>query len=231
MSEQSVWSGWDERKSWFRSIISQILYETISNRTKVIDNFYEGENTIQVRFGILDRSKMFTEKNLPLLFQHLNVFNLHTRLTDLLCSVLFILGIIGNVLGLFIFSSSRRSWRISSMYAHLATLSSITNFLCLIRYASILHSSTRQILSDWIGRVWWACKTYELSFAFRLISSWITLLWMFERVICVSRRLKTLIKRWNTYKLISIIAILFITAVFAGVIVLPMYMFEPQILK
>ena len=174
---------------------------------------------------------MFTEKNLPLIFRHVNVFTLHTRLTDMLCSVLFILGVIGNVLGLFIFSSSRRSWKISSMYAHLATLSSITNLLCLIRYASILHSSTRQILSDWIEREWWACKTYEFSFAFRLISSWITLLWMFERLMCVSRRLKTLIKQWNTYKLIGIIGILFVTVVFAGVIALPMYMFQPQIFK
>lgn len=174
---------------------------------------------------------MFTEKNLSLLFRHVNIFTLHTQLTDLVCSILFSLGIIGNVLGLFIFSSSRRSWRISSMYAHLATLSSITNLFCLIRYASILHSSTRHILSDWIGRGWWACKIYELSFAFRLISSWITVLWMFERLICVSRRLKTWIKQWNTYKFISIIAILFVTVVFVGVITLPMYMFQPQILK
>ena len=174
---------------------------------------------------------MFSGKSFSLLFRHVNVLTLHTRLTDIFCSVLFILGVIGNVLGLFIFSSSRRSWKISSMYAHLATLSSITNLLCLIRYASILHSSTRQILSDWIGREWWACKTYELSFAFRLFSAWITLFWMLERLICVSRRLKTLIKRWNTYKLIFILPILLLAVVCACTIALPMYMFQPQIFK
>lgn len=174
---------------------------------------------------------MFSDKNLSLLFRQANVLTLHTQLLDALCNVLFLLGVVGNVLGLFIFSSSRRSWRISSMYAHLATLSSITNLLCLIRYASILHSYSRQILSDWIGRVWWACKIYELSFSFRLISSWITLLWMFERVMCVSKKLQTLVKQWNAYKLTYIILIPLIVIIFAGVIGLPVYMFGAQTLK
>ena len=145
--------------------------------------------------------------------------------------LLFVLGVIGNVLGLFIFSSSRRSWRISSSYAHLATFSSITNLLCLIRYAPILHSSSRQILSELIGRDWWACKIYEFSFSFRLISSWINLFWMLERVICVSKRLQTWVKRWNLYKLKFFLPLLLITMILGCVIGLPVYMFQPQILE
>ena len=174
---------------------------------------------------------MFSDKNLSLLFRQANVLALHTRLLDAFCNVLFILGVIGNVLGLFIFSSSRRSWRISSMYVHLATFSSITNLLCLIRYAFILHSYSRQILSDWIARIWWACKIYELSFSFRLFSSWIILLWMFERVMCVSKNLQTWVKQWNAHKLTFIILIPLGIAIFAAVIGLPVYMFETQILK
>lgn len=92
-------------------------------------------------------------------------------------------------------SSSRRTWRISSVYACLATWSSLTNLLCIIRYASILHSTTRNLLHRWV------CQIYELSFSFRVISSWITLFGMFERVTCLSTRIRTLSKHCCSLRL------------------------------
>lgn len=169
-----------------------------------------------------------TTQHVPLLFHKENVLTLQTRLIDSLCIILFILGIIGNLLGLFIFSSSRRSSRISSSYANLATCSSITNLLCLIRYTSILHSKSRDILSEVIGKIWWACKIYEFSFSFRLISSWIILFWMFERLVCVSTRLRTFFHRWNLFKFKLIFPILIMIIILVGVIGPPVYMFQPR---
>ena len=74
-----------------------------------------------------------------------------TKLIDILTIILVILGIAGNILGLLIFSSSRRFRRISAVYVHLATYSSIANLFCVIRYASILHSTTRIFLRQLIG--------------------------------------------------------------------------------
>ncbi len=82
---------------------------------------------------------MSNDQHLSLFFRKVDVLSLHTRLKN-------IFGIIGNMLGLFIFSLSRHTWRISSFYACLATFSSITNLLCVVRYASILHSTLRNIL-------------------------------------------------------------------------------------
>jgi hypothetical protein len=170
-------------------------------------------------------------KHVPLLFRKVNVLSFQTRLLDTVCNILFILGIIGNVLGLLIFPSSRRSWRISSVYVYLATCSSITNLLCLIRYASILHTTSRDILCELIGKIYWACKIYELSFSFRVISSWITLFWMFERLMCVSLRLRTFFNQWNLYKFNFIIPIIIIMIILGSIIGPPVYMFQPQILE
>jgi len=174
---------------------------------------------------------MSNDKDVSLLFQNIDVFSFHTRLMNILCIILFIFGIIGNILGLIIFSSSRHTWRISSVYVCLAACSSITNLLCVIRYASIFHSTSRHILRELIGRTWWACKIYEFSFSFRVISSWITLFWMFERLICVSKRLKTFFNRCNscTFKfLIPIIMIIFILGCVIGP---PLYIYQPEIIS
>jgi hypothetical protein len=169
-------------------------------------------------------------KHVPLLFRKVNVLSLQTRLTDSMCYTLLILGVVGNILGLLIFSLSRRSWRISSVYVILATCSSITNLLCLIRYASILHSSSRHILHKLVGQAWWACKLYEFSFSFRVISSWVTLFWMFERLMCLSANLQSFINRWISFKFKLIIPIMLVIIVVSCVVGLPVYMFEPQIL-
>lgn len=174
---------------------------------------------------------MSNNQHIPLLFRKVDVFTFQTRLLDSLCIILFILGVIGNLLGLFIFSSSRRSWRISTIYANLATLSSITNLLCLIRYTSILHSTTREILSKFIGNLTWACKFYEFSFSFRLISSWITLFWMFERLMCVSTRLQICFHHCYLYKLKYILPIFLMTIIFICVIGPLLYIYQPQTIE
>lgn len=170
-------------------------------------------------------------QHISLLHYEVNPDILQTRMIDGLCYVLVILGFVGNILGLFIFSSSRRSWRISSVYACLATTSSITNLLCVIRYASILHSKLRNILHIYVGKQWWACKVYEFSFCFRIFSSWITLFWMFERLLCVSMRLRTSFSEFRSLKVTIIIPFCIIMIILGCVIGPPVYMFEPEILK
>ncbi|CAF3519988.1 unnamed protein product [Rotaria sp. Silwood1] len=165
-----------------------------------------------------------------LLFYKVDSSTLQTQIIDSLCWVLVIMGLIGNLLGLFIFSSCRRTWRISSIYVYLATASSITNLLCVIRYSLILHSKFRNILYEYVGEKWWACKIYEFSFSFRIVSSWITLFWMFERLLCVSTRLQTFFYQWNTFTLKFIIPISIIILILGCIIGPPLYMFEPHIL-
>jgi hypothetical protein len=174
---------------------------------------------------------MSNGKHVPLLFHKVDVFALQTRLTDAVCNILFIVGVVGNILGLLTFSSSRRSWRISFVYVYLATCSSITNLLCLIRYASILHSTSRRILCELIGKIWWACKIYEFSFSFRVISSWIILFWMFERLMSVSWKLRTLFNRWNLFKVKFILSIIIMMIILGSVIGPPVYIFQPQTLE
>jgi len=173
---------------------------------------------------------MTINKHISLLVPEINPYTVQARVTDTICCVLVFLGIVGNMSGLFIFSSSRRTWRISSVYACLATCSSITNVLCVIRYASILHSTTQQILRQLVGQTWWACKIYEFSFSFRVISSWITLFWMFERLMCVSRRLSTFFNRWYSYKLKFMIPIIMIILILSCVSGPPVYMYQTEII-
>src|SRR5690349_5834127 len=144
---------------------------------------------------------MSHEKQTSLLFYKLNEINSQTRAVDIVCYILVVLGLVGNIFGLFIFSSSRRTWRVSPIYVYLATSNSITNVFCVLRYAFLLHSKLRNFLYEVVGEQWWACKLYEFSFSFRLISSWITLFWMLERLLCVSKRLRHLFNRCHLFKL------------------------------
>ena len=174
---------------------------------------------------------MAADEHTFLFFPQINIFSLQTRITDVLSYLLSILGIIGNLLGLLVFSLSHRAWRRSSIYVCLATCSSIINAVCVLRYGSILHSKLRNILLDLVGQKWWACKIYEFSYSFRVISSWITLFWMFERLICVSSRLQTPFRQWKSLKLVLIIPILTMIIILGYVVGLPVYMFQPHILE
>lgn len=172
---------------------------------------------------------MLTGEHQSFLIHQIEINTFRVQLINILCSILVILGVFGNVFGLFLFTSSRRTWRISSTYACLAICNSIINLLCMFRYASILHSTTRSVLHQFIGQTWWGCKFYEFSFSFRIISSWITLFWMFERLICISRQLQRFSHRCNSYCLKYLLPILFMILILSCVIVPPMYMYEPQI--
>jgi hypothetical protein len=174
---------------------------------------------------------MSNDRHQSLISREVSILTLQTRVTDILCIILFILGVVGNILGLFIFSLSRRTWRTSSSYACLATCSSIANLFCVIRYASILHSTTRHLLHELVGQTWWACKLYEFSFSFRIISTWLIIFWMFEHLIRISRRLRLVFNRWNSYKLKCLIPIIIITLILACVIGPSVYMFQPQIFE
>ena len=167
-------------------------------------------------------------QHVSLLFSNIETLDIRVQFTDYLCCILVIFGLIGNILGLCIFTSSRRSWRISSVYIYLATCSSIINIFCVIRYALILHSKSQYVIRVLIGRVWLACKIYEFSFAFRIMSSWITLFWMFERLTCVSIRLRTLFHRWNASKFKFILPFIIVSIILIGVLGPPLYMYQPQ---
>lgn len=172
---------------------------------------------------------MLSDQHVPFLLSDINVLDIRVQFTDYFCCILVILGVIGNVLGLSIFSSSRRIRRISSTYVYLATSSSIINLFCVVRYALILHSKSQMILRELVGHVWLACKMYELSFVFRVISSWITLFWMFERLTCISKKLRTFFYRWNRTSIKFLIPILLLILILFAVILPPLLTYQPQI--
>jgi hypothetical protein len=114
--------------------------------------------------------------------------------TDWICVILFVLGFIGNLLGLVVFSSRR--FRCCSTYAILALASFSINLICIIRYSLLLHSTTRRWLSDNIVSMHWlTCKIFRLSSSFRVLAAWITVFWVIERFIYVTSRLRLLFNR------------------------------------
>lgn len=118
--------------------------------------------------------------------------------TDWLCVILFILGFIGNLLGLAVFSSRR--FRCCSTYATLALTSFSINLICIIRYSLLLHSTTRRWLSDNIVSMHWlTCKIFRLSSSFRVLAAWVTVFWVIERFIYVTSRLNVLSNRCEKF--------------------------------
>lgn len=121
-------------------------------------------------------------------------------MTDWICIILFILGFIGNLLGLVVFSSRR--FRCCSTYATLALTSFTINLICIVRYSLLLHSTTRRWLSDHIVSVHWlTCKIFRLSSSFRVLAAWITVFWVIERFIYVSSRLNLLFNRRDRFEI------------------------------
>ncbi|CAF3427349.1 unnamed protein product, partial [Rotaria sp. Silwood2] len=118
---------------------------------------------------------------------------------DWICIILFILGFIGNLLGLIVFSSRR--FRCCPTYATLALTSFTINLICIVRYSLVIHSTTRRWLSDHIvSEHWLTCKIYRLSSSFRVLAAWITVFWVIERFIYVSSRLNLLFNRREKYQ-------------------------------
>jgi hypothetical protein len=119
---------------------------------------------------------------------------------DWICILLFILGFIGNLLGLVVFSSRR--FRCCSTYAILALASFTINLICIVRYSLLLHSTTRRWLSDHIvSEHWLTCKFFRLSSSFRVLAAWITVFWVIERFIYVSSRLNLLFNRRERFQI------------------------------
>lgn len=122
-----------------------------------------------------------------------------TFMNDWICVILFILGFIGNLLGLVVFSSRR--FRCCTTYAVLALTSFSINLICIIRYSLLIHSTTRRWLSDYVVSVHWlTCKIYRLSSSFRVLAAWVTVFWVIERFVYVTSRLNLLHKRRESFQ-------------------------------
>jgi hypothetical protein len=137
---------------------------------------------------------------------------------DWICILLFILGFIGNLLGLVVFSSRR--FRCCSTYAILALTSFSINLICIIRYTLLLHSTTRRWLSDNIVSMHWlTCKIFRLSSSFRVLAAWVTVFWVIERFIYVTSRLHFVYNRrekfnyFEKYKFLCMIIIALIMVI------------------
>ncbi|CAF1172085.1 unnamed protein product [Adineta steineri] len=144
------------------------------------------------------------------------------RVIDAICIILFVLGFIGNLLGLVVFSSRR--FRCCSTYATLALTSFAVNLICIVRYSLLLHSATRLWLTDNIIHIHWlACKFFRLSSSSRVIAAWVTVFWVIERFIYVSSRLNVLFHRHGRYRIFEkykyvymICILLFIVMIVSG---------------
>ena len=97
---------------------------------------------------------------------------------NLICIIMFILGTLGNILGLIVFSS--RKFR-RTTYGRLAIGSLIINLLCVFRYSFLLHSNTRRWITYRVSQTWLNCKLYRLSSCLRILSSWLIVTWTYER--------------------------------------------------
>ena len=100
------------------------------------------------------------------------------EINDWICVIMFILGTLGNTLGLIVFSS--RKFR-RTTYGRLAIASLIINLLCVLRYSILLHSSSRLWISYQVARSWFICKLYRFSSCLRILSAFVTVAWTYER--------------------------------------------------
>ncbi|CAF1243644.1 unnamed protein product [Didymodactylos carnosus] len=161
--------------------------------------------------------------------ENLSLFT--TNIVDFTCLFLCILGIIGNTIGIVIFSSSRK-FRRQTNYSYWAILSSIVNLLCVLRYFTLLHSITRQWLTKQVSQYLFFCKFHETLTCLRLLSSWITVFWIFERFSNISTIMQYLIfnRCWlKMYKhyFMALFVIIVITIVTGPTV----YLFQTQFIS
>jgi hypothetical protein len=100
------------------------------------------------------------------------------EIIDWICIIMFILGTLGNTLGLIVFSS--RKFR-QTTYGRLAIASLIINLLCVFRYSLLLHSNTRRWITDQVSQSWFNCKLYRFSSCLRILSAFVIVAWTYER--------------------------------------------------
>ncbi|CAF2077611.1 unnamed protein product [Rotaria magnacalcarata] len=81
-----------------------------------------------------------------------------SEIVDWICIIMFILGTLGNTLGLIVFSSQKFR---RATYGRLAIASLVINLLCVFRYSLLLHSNARRWLTYKVGQSWFNSWTYE----------------------------------------------------------------------
>ncbi len=100
------------------------------------------------------------------------------EIIDWICIIMFILGTLGNSLGLIVFSS--RKFR-QTTYGRLAIASLVINLLCVFRYSLLLHSNIRLWITYKVGQSWFNCKLYRFSSCLRFLSAFVIVAWTYER--------------------------------------------------
>ncbi|CAF3842726.1 unnamed protein product [Rotaria sp. Silwood1] len=149
-----------------------------------------------------------------------------TKIVDWICIIMFILGILGNSLGLIIFSS--RKFR-RTTYGRLAIASLIINLLCVIRYSLLLHSNARRWLTYKVGQSWFNCKLYRFSSCLRVLSALVIVAWTYERFtyVTINYRFFTnrpFVKRYKFYFMA------FISLIIVGILTGPtVYFYESRL--
>lgn len=133
------------------------------------------------------------------------------EIVDWICIVMFILGTLGNSLGLIVFCS--RKFR-GTTYGRLAIASLIINLLCVVRYSCLLHSTTRQWITYQVAQSWFNCKLYRFSSCLRILSSFVLVTWTYERFTYVTSHLNLftnhpVIRRYKFY-LIGVLSLIII---------------------
>lgn len=150
-----------------------------------------------------------------------------TEILDWICIIMFILGTIGNTLGLIVFSS--RKFR-RTTYGRLAIASLIINLLCVFRYSLLLHSNARRWLTHQVGQSWFNCKLYRFSSCLRILSALVTVTWTYERFtyVTVNYRFFTnhpFVKRYKFYFMTFISLIIICTLTGPTV-----YFYQPRLI-
>jgi len=135
------------------------------------------------------------------------------EIVDWICIIMIILGTIGNILGLIVFSS--RKFR-RTTYGRLAIASLIINLLCVFRYSLLLHSDTRRWITYKAGQSWFNCKLYRFSSCLRILSAFVTVAWTYERFTYVTTNFQFFtknqcVKKYKFYFMI-ILSLIIITS-------------------
>ncbi|CAF3252382.1 unnamed protein product, partial [Rotaria sp. Silwood2] len=150
-----------------------------------------------------------------------------TEIVDWTCIIMFILGTLGNTLGLIVFSSGKFR---RTTYGRLAIASLIINLLCVIRYSLLLHSNARRWLTYKVGQSWFNCKLYRFSSCLRVLSALVIVAWTYERFtyVTINYRFFTnrpFVKRYKFYFMA------FISLIIVGILTGPtVYFYQPRLI-
>ena len=149
------------------------------------------------------------------------------EIVDWICIIMFILGTLGNILGLIVFSS--RKFR-RTTYGRLAIASLIINLLCVFRYSLLLHSKARRWISYKVGQNWFNCKLYRFSSCLRILSAFVIVAWTYERFTYVAINYNfftnyPFIKRYKFY-FMTLISLIIVGALTGPTI----YFYQPKLI-